>query len=139
MTQTYQTDEQDFKLFQRVFKKVQKKLGLLDYDVTFIHDDKDMCGENSSACLLDNTSHTSRAVAAVLNKTWAMEPSHETIIEAAHHEALELLLRDMRKVAWDTNMSEEYRWKKFDEMDNASHAVIHRLMSAYPVDPYDRD
>lgn len=112
------TTERHFELFKEHFAIYADMFGLHDWAVFFFHEKL----ENALACITTNPRMRDRCVSVWLNTEWGEIDglSDQAIIRCACHEALEVLVDDICKLA-------EAGFKTEDETALARHVLIRRL------------
>ena len=119
---TKSTTKKDFKLFESECRKWIKKMSLGDWDVDFFHSDR----EGALASTRANWSGKSAAI--TFNTEWDEEYYNNKQIKiTALHEALELLLMELRVLASSRYLAEP-------DIDHATHTVIQRMVNMLKED-----
>jgi hypothetical protein len=115
------TTRKDFEAFKAEFLRWQKRLGLLDWRTCFAHDDV-------QGAYAEIVANKEGRVSTVFFTTKVDDKNGAKIgynpVAAGRHEALELLLAEMKQIARARNFTE-------DGLDAASHAVIRRLENLF--------
>ena len=112
------TTKADFEAFKKTAQGVVDKLGITDYDLSFVHDDDDDDGR------LGWTGANLEAMVAKIGLVvdWDEHPTdRQIILDVAKHEALELLLIEFQILAQERGTTKK-------QLDKARHRAINRLM-----------
>lgn len=111
------TTKRHFELFQSAFKTYAEMLGLQEWEVYFFLTDL----EEDYSILITNDRMSDRLAAVHLATEWGgVEFTDEEIIKTARHEALELLVDDLRRLAKKVLSTE-------DEINLVGHILVRRL------------
>lgn len=112
------TTKRNFKLFRETVEYWVARFGLLEWRLDFEHDD---CGDSWSTI---NPLYSHKAVNVCLNTDWgktdAVPLTDEAIRMTAKHEAIEILIADLRILAESPFVTQ-------DEVRSVSHTLVRRL------------
>lgn len=111
------TTKRQFKLFCDEFKIQVERMGLMEWRLDFLHED---CGDAFSTL---NSGYSGKTVTVCLNDDWNemnIPLSDDAIKDTAKHEAIELLITDLRTLSFA-------RFVTQDEIESVSHTLVRRL------------
>jgi hypothetical protein len=111
------TTKKQFELFKKEARKWIQKLGVVEYDVHFEHEDLE---DNCAEC---GTNEQARLCYLYLGTEWQkIKPTSREIKTTACHEVLELLFSRVRALAVDKNGTPE-------QVDGEIHRLIQTLLN----------
>ena len=113
-------NNEDFELFQKVFREYQEKFGLQGYRVYFEHEP---FGDDFAGISVDMDNMT--ATVRLNSRLPKRQASAKDVRRLAKHEALHLLLARLRSLALE-------RFVTASEVQESSEEVVHRLEELIP-------
>jgi len=111
------TTKRQFKVFCDEFKRHIERFGLNEWRLDFVHED---CGDAFSTI---NSSYSEKVVTICFSDDWSehcIPLSDNAIRDTALHEAIELLVSDLRALSFA-------RFVTQDEIYSTSHMLVRRL------------
>lgn len=116
------TTKNHFEIFKREARRMIKELGLLDWDVYFVHEEFKKDSHSLAQCRVH---YTDKSATLALNKDFEDgDVSPKFIRQTARHEVFHLLLARLEGVAKE-------RFVNGNELYEADEEVVNRLENAY--------
>lgn len=110
------TNKRDFEIFKKECAAWQKKLGLLDWQVEYHHEEDDV--DYRACCSAD---YSGRCAVISLAKEWDRKPTTWDIKKNAFHEMCELMITNLAIMA-------RSRWGfTMEDVEAAEHILIRTL------------